>query len=496
MPVAIQPEWRITMLIIGPDSGQKTTIKQPANGFRRLSPAMLATSRVAENFTGLSDGEGSPGSILAAFKAAAPYLGLSHRAVHAVDWLFRFTQKQDWESGSRPVVWPSAFMQGEALGLSLSQVKALNRHLVELGLVVMKDSPNGKRYGRRNKAGRIIEAYGFDLSPLAVRVEEFRAVAERGRETREAIRQLRRRVSIASTGLLQIAATAAEYGVLDPAWQSQAEETQKLARRLAKADRLDDLFSGILLLERRQQEARERLEALLLREPKASFSELYSVETGPKGPENKPHNTSTNQTFDPTDTVIAREKSKSVSGESEKPPAWDGLDRGSVVERHRNDDAARAGQVGTGSRAERSSGQREKGARTDNGAVMRMTPDELIRLAPRLKPYLAKSSPTWPDLVEAADWLRHDLGVSKPLWGDACLAMGREHAAIALAIVSTKPEGYFRGSAGGYFHGMVAKARAGDLNLSRTIWGMRSGNQASIRPMGRQNDPRGFDGGR
>lgn len=53
--------------------------------------------------------------------------------------------------------------------------------------------------------------------------------------------------------------------------------------------------------------------------------------------------------------------------------------------------------------------------------------------------------------------------------------MGREHAAIALAIVSTKAADYFRGSAGGYFHGMVAKARAGDLNLSRTIWGMRSG---------------------
>ncbi|OZA90553.1 MAG: hypothetical protein B7X57_11215 [Erythrobacter sp. 34-65-8] len=129
------------MQTINPGTGQKTMIKQPSNGFRRLSPAMLATGRVAENFTGLSDGEGGPGSILAAFKAAAPYLGLSPRTVHAVDWLFRFTQRQDWESGSRPVVWPSAFMQGEALGLSLSQVKALNRHLVELGLVVMKDSP-------------------------------------------------------------------------------------------------------------------------------------------------------------------------------------------------------------------------------------------------------------------------------------------------------------------------------------------------------------------
>ena len=38
--------------------------------------------------------------------------------------------------------------------------------------------------------------------------------------------------------------------------------------------------------------------------------------------------------------------------------------------------------------------------------------------------------------MDVADWLRHDLDVSKPLWGEACLAMGREQAAIALAVVS------------------------------------------------------------
>jgi hypothetical protein len=70
-------------------------------------------------------------------------------------------------------------------------------------------------------------------------------------------------------------------------------------------------------------------------------------------------------------------------------------------------------------------------------------PDELPRLTPKLKPYLQRPNPAWPDIIEAADWLRHDLGVSKSLWGDACLAMGRELAAVALAIVSTKEAGAF-----------------------------------------------------
>jgi replication initiation protein RepC len=50
-------------------------------------------------------------------------------------------------------------------------VKAINRALIEAGLITMRDSPNGKRYGRRDPKGQIIEAYGFDLarSPRATR---------------------------------------------------------------------------------------------------------------------------------------------------------------------------------------------------------------------------------------------------------------------------------------------------------------------------------------
>ena len=54
--------------------------------------------------------------------------------------------------------------------------------------------------------------------------------------------------------------------------------------------------------------------------------------------------------------------------------------------------------------------------------------------------------------------------------------MGREEEAIAV-IVSAKPAGHFRSSPSGHFHGIVAKAKAGELNLARTIWGMRTREQ-------------------
>ena len=115
-------------------------------------------------------------------------------------------------------------------------------------------------------------------------------------------------------------------------------------------------------------------------------------------------------------------------------------------------------------------------------------PDELLRLTPKLKPYLRRPNPTWPEIVDAADWLRHDLGVSKSLWGDACLAMGRELAAVALAIVSTKEAEHFQTSPGGYFHGMVAKAKAGELHLERTVWALRRASEPEHHRAGRGGD--------
>jgi len=67
--------------------------------------------------------------------------------VYAVDWLFKFTQPQDWERGGRPIVWPSALLEQEALGLSETQAKRLNRCLIEAGLVCRSMVFRGCRMG-------------------------------------------------------------------------------------------------------------------------------------------------------------------------------------------------------------------------------------------------------------------------------------------------------------------------------------------------------------
>jgi replication initiation protein RepC len=451
-------------------------LARPLSGLRRMTLAMLATAKLAEDFQGPKEGQGAtrPGQVLAAFKGAAPYLGYSPRVVHAVDWLFTFTQAQDWTEGSRPIVWPSAAVQREAFAIGPSQAKAINRHLVELGLVVMKDSPNGKRYGKRDRQGRITEAYGFDLSPLFARMAEFHAVAEEGRALRERMRHLRRRTTIARNGLIQILETVAELDLVDASWLNLESEAQAFAQSLKRIEQVEEMELGVGSLERRQLQARERLEDQIAASPSPMFASIKSVDTDPKGSKNRPHyNNYKPSTHPQKDTVAASERSKSRVAGSVSPaiqPRWP---------------------------KERQEGQgalyQSPGSRTDHGTVLRINPEELVQLAPRLRLYLRSSSPAWPEIVEAASWLRHDLSVSKPLWGDACLVLGREQAAIALAVVSSKPPEHFTSSAAGYFHGMIERAKTGQLNLARTIWGLRQ-NRGRANPSTRHRNGRGERG--
>ncbi|MDE2185007.1 MAG: replication protein C, partial [Alphaproteobacteria bacterium] len=126
-----------------------------------------------------------------------------------------------------------------------------------------------------------------------------------------------------------------------------------------------------------------------------------------------------------------------------------------------------------------------KEEKDERGTVLRVGPAEVSVLAPRLRAYLRSGDPTWPDIVDAADLLRRDLDISRPLWIEACQALGRETAAITVAVVSTKDPDHFTRTAGHYFHGMIQRAKKGELNLDRTLWGLRQAGRAKQAQGGR-----------
>jgi replication initiation protein RepC len=405
------------------------SIAQPSpnqiTGARRMNLTMLAARDRADGFTGLPRGTAKPLRFLAACQEAEPYLGLPAHAFKLVSWLVKWTQPQDWEEGSRPIAWPSARHQAEFLALSATQVKALNRALFEAGIFVIRDNEQGKRYGRRGPDGRIIEAFGFDLSPLALRHDEFIRLAACAKIERDRMKALRRRVTLARRAIRQAGEALAVLGPLPACWPQLEADTAALIVAARQAERSDDLALIAASLERRKTEAEQALRAA-----------SKPVETDAEGSENRPHTTTTNLTLNPSDTVIAAEESGRAA-QPERTPSPPVPVVGAEKE-------------------------------------FRLKAGQLLDLAPRLAHYVTNATPTWRDIVDAAGgWLRQELGVSPSLWGEACRVMGREQAALALAIVSTKAAAHFTRGAGGYFAGMLHKAERGELRLERTLWALR-----------------------
>jgi len=406
-----------------------------AQGSRRLTLTMLTVREQADRFEGLPRGMAKPFRFLAAFQQAAPHLGLPPQAYAWVAFLVQSTQAQDWEEGSRPIAWPSAARQRECLSLEPTAVKTLNRQLAEAGIFVMRDSPTGKRYGRRDDQGRIVEAYGFDLSPLAFRYDEFIRIAAEAKAERERIGHFKRRATCARRAIAQIGETLAAIGPLPPEWLQLTAETADLVAAIRKARLSGDLALIAQGLERRRIQAETW-----------AMQTSQAVETDPTGSLERPHIITTNLSPHPTDTVIAVEESS----------------RGEVTPQSHE----------TGREAGGGNGERANAGDFESPA--KVHPGELLQLAPRLADHVRQTYPDWADIVgAAAGGLRHELGVSQSLWGEACLAVGRPLAAVALAIVSTKPRGHFTRGAGGYFAAMIKRAKTGELHLDRTLWKLR-----------------------
>ena len=400
-----------------------------ALGLRRLAPDALPIKTQADRFDGLPHGL-SPGQALAAFKRAAAALGLG--AVRdLVDQLMAFSQPQDWQRGSRPIVWPSNAMLQDRLGNSERHVRRLLGRLIALGIIVPVDSPQGRRWGRRDSSGRILEAYGFDLSPLADRHAEFLAIAEKAEAERKARAALRRRLTIARKAIQQLAETALEHALSDRDWRAWlAEAWAVTVQAIDEGMSLTALGMAVIDLERRRQEGETALVEALQKPVEESGSpdsgvRLYTTTTQP-----------------------GSDSSATSNRDSE------------------------IGHNGPGDRASVDTGD----ALPDEPPAA--TPKFLVRVSPPLQDQLLTPSPTWSDIVDAADCLRHQLGISRAAWIDACHALGRYQAATAVAIIAAKRETIR--SPGGYLRGMIARGRDGELHLLRSLHGLAERHRDTV----------------
>ena len=396
------------------------------------------------------------GQVLAAFKGAARYMGLRGNILVAIDYFFGLTRPQDWTGDARPIVWPSAREQCEAMGLSVSRVKFLNRRLIDLGLIIAKDSPTGARWGRRNHNGQIIEAYGFDLSPLAHRVAEFTEIRDEGRADDAVRGQLRRRKTVAIKSIGQIVRTASEAELDTPELYLLAEAYFPLVDGLEPtADRatLERVVAGLEALRERiyalYRSLVEGARAKAAPDENTSNSEKEKEKTNRAGPVNEPPNNNYKQTYNLT-TSIGSEASSSEFGSHRAPPAAENRDPGGEIR------------------------------------VPTVKPAEVLALAPGLAAYVGEDldrldapRQIWATVRAAEGFAFKELGISKPLWAEAQRVMGLWPATLAVMLVAAKNPDYFSRTPAHYFAGMVEKAKQGTLRLDRSIWGLRTKTEVS-----------------
>ena len=386
----------------------------------------------ADSFKGLPPGTAKPLTFLYAFKDAEPYLGLPAHAYKLVDWLVRFTKPQDWEEGSRPIAWPEARRQAEFLGISPRAVQMLNRTLQEAGIFVMRDDPQGRRYGYRDpNTGRITKAFGFDLSLLMERHEEFRKIAVDAQIERNRMKKLRQQKTLARKAIAQAAEELGVQGYDSEAFQHLLREAAELVKAGSQCHRSDELALAVQGLEHRRNEIQRMLSDL-----------IKPAEIAPMGEENSAHSTTTTLTDnDINHTVIAAEDCSSVEAPSVP------NDQGRTKPKHLFPE------------------------------TLHITPATLVEIAPRLAPYMPArtNDKDWPSIVEAALFLSGEMGINRTLWSRACAVMGREYAAVAMAVVSTRPAEHFTSGPGGYFAGMLRKFEKNpmDLCLARTLWKLK-----------------------
>ncbi|UWQ81842.1 replication initiation protein (plasmid) [Leisingera sp. S132] len=387
----------------------------PLTPFGRTVDAVLLKHQQAAAAPSPMPGPVSKWDALRELAAARKAYGLNDRDLSVLQALISFLPGT--EVDPRPgvtVVHPSNRAICERLnGMPNSTMRRHMAKLVAAGILIRRDSPNGKRYVRRSQGERV--AYGFDLSPLARRYAEFSDAAEAERALADRIKQLRETVSLMRRDLLNLALLGAaerpEIAVWDQ-FQDLAHLTARDLRRKLGLAELSDIQTRL---------------STALEEAEGHLETLFADEPGTSGAQNEHH----------------YQNSKKDSFESEQPVK-----------------AAHAPQ--TESQEDTGYAEKPSERRPVNHEAPHQTPKALAPSGPNLPLRLILSAcgeiqsyadgpiRHWPDLLRAADTVRPMMGISSAVWEEAKTAMGTAEAATVAAAMLERfadirsPSGYLR----------------------------------------------------
>jgi len=344
--------------------------------------------------------------------AAMVPLGIQSNSLAVLDALLSFYPENDLRQDAPLIVFPSnAQLALRAHGMAGSTLRRHLAALVDAGLIVRKDSANGKRYVRRDRSGDIENAFGFDLSPLLSRAEEFAMLAQHVMAERTAFKRMKENLTICRRDVRKLITAAMEEGAQGD-WQAIEDIYVGLIARLPRTPSPADVRTILEEMQMLKEEVLNRLE-----------NQEKAKNSGTNGARVEHH--------------IQNSKPESVN---ELEP----------------------------------SSRKEQGAKSSEANGVQREPLKalplglVLKACPQIIDYGAGGAiGTWRELMAAAVVVRSMLGISPSAYQEACEIMGPENAAVAVAGILERAN--MINSPGGYLRDLTRRSERGEFSLGPMI---------------------------
>ncbi|TBF89163.1 plasmid replication protein RepC [Rhizobium leguminosarum] len=425
------------------DGGSVTT----PFGRRPMTLGMLASQQLAEEIEpGITRNKWK---LFRAICEARPALGVTDRALTVLDALLTFYPDNELSEERGLIVFPSnAQLSIRARGMTAATLRRHLAVLVDAGLILRKDSANGKRYARRDRAGDVQDAFGFSLAPLLARAVEIETVAARLIADRELLRAAKERLTICRRDIAKLIEVALEEGVGGD-WEMISALFREIVGRLPRAARVDDLTNVLVEL------SMLREEILNLLNTNNNFNNMSANESQVERHIQNSNSESISD-LEPAFEIKQGAKSADRGGQTNGP--MDGRDK--ILNS--------GGDAGTGERRTRRT--------VDEGGGLKSFPlGMVLQACPEISNYGPGGQiGSWRELMSAAVVVRSMLGVSPSAYQDACSAMGPENAATVIACILER--GGHINSAGGYLRDLTRRTENGEFAIGPMLMALLRAN--------------------
>ncbi|MCO4847151.1 MAG: replication initiation protein RepC, partial [Yoonia sp.] len=308
------------------------------------------------------------------------------------------------------LVYPSNAAICERLnGMPCSTMRRHLAGLVDTGLILRRDSPNGKRFVRRHGGDQ--QAFGFDLTPLLARQPEICAAAEQTRAAEHSYQRLRRAVSLMRRDLAGLAQFGQQTRAEAPVWAQFLDLAASTARALRRTLATAELTALESRLGAALDQARDIFEGNLTVNPGTNDVHIEQH-----------HQNSNKEAYDLEPCL------EKAMAEPDDP------------DRTVNPDERKLPNIPIGM---------------------------VLSVCTEIHTYVPDGIRHWHQLVRAAETVRPMMGISVSAWNDAIVAMGAEEAAVVVIAMLERFNDIQ--SPGGYLRHLTRKAEDGAFSCGPMI---------------------------